>query len=106
MDQRRSVGDSPPRRRSGGSAHALAVTVADPTDSAVALPAPSRSASTVAPDSAEPSSAGPDLADPPADDAMPGSWRLAALAAVFVLGLAVALLFAAARPRGGAHRRH
>jgi len=58
------------------------------------------------PGTAEPSSAGPDLADPPADDAMPGSWRLAALAAVFVLGLAVALLFAAARPRGGAHRRH
>ena len=48
----------------------------------------------------------PDLADPPTDDAMPGTWRIAALAALFVLGLAVALLIAAARPRGGAHRRH
>ena len=63
-----------------------------------------------APDPSDPSStatsSAPDLADPSGDDAIPNSWRVAALAALFVLGLAVALLIAAARPRGGAHRRH
>jgi len=51
-------------------------------------------------------SSAPDLADPSRDDAIDSTWRVAAFAALFVLGLAVALLIAAARPRGGAHRRH
>jgi hypothetical protein len=91
-----------------------------PAAGATAAPAPPTTGSpdgtsSVTSDTPDPSSTGtttspgaddPDLADPPADDAMPGSWRIAALAALFVLGLAVALLIAAARPRGGAHRRH
>jgi hypothetical protein len=78
-------------------------TTGSPDDtSSLTTEAPGASAS----GTAETSSPGPDLADPPGDDAIPGSWWLAVLAALFVLGLAVALLFAAARPRGGAHRRH
>ena len=58
-------------------------------------------------DSATSATPGPDRADvPTGDDAIPDTWRLAAIVAVFVGGLAVALLIAAARPRSGAHRRH
>ena len=49
----------------------------------------------------------PDRADvSPGQDGISVDWRLAATVAAFAAGLAVALLLAAARPRGGAHRRH
>jgi hypothetical protein len=60
-----------------------------------------------APDQSSPagSTTSPDVAHPHDDDPIPGSWWLVALAAVLVIGLALALLVAT-RPRGGAHRRH
>ena len=84
-------------------------TTAAPVVAATGSPDGTSSPTSAAPEpsgASTTSSPGPDLADPPSDAAIPGSWRLAALAALFVLALAVALLIAAARPRGGAHRRH
>jgi hypothetical protein len=73
---------------------------------------PTSSASSPARDSSTSSDAtssqpGPDRAEVPSeDDAIPATWRLAAVVALAVGGLAVALLIAAGRPRSGTHRRH
>jgi hypothetical protein len=83
------------------SASSPEATTGSPGTSALTSGAPDRSGSSTAS-----TSSAPDLADPSGDDAVPTTWRVAALAALVVLGLAVALLVAAARPRGGAHRRH
>ena len=70
--------------------------------------APSSSGSTEASDvsGSDGAGAGSDQAELPSDEAVPVSWRVAAVVALAIGGLAVALLIAAGRPRSGSHRRH